>query len=242
MRFVLIHGGTFDERCWDRLIPLLDHPVTAVRQPGRSGFREDELGRLSQQDYRDNVAQAVSDLDDDLVLVGHSLAGISIGAAVTAAGDRAKHVVLLSAVIPPDGVSVLGLRAPREGDQTQPAEGAEGPRAVQAAAVVEPDRELIGYMDPRLSAADANWAFSIAVAESSGPVANPVAPGTDRIAAPITWVRLMADTIFPPELQTSIAERVGAHTIVDLDAGHLAMISRPAEVAAILNGVAASND
>jgi pimeloyl-ACP methyl ester carboxylesterase len=230
MQFVLIHGGTFDDRYWDRLIPLLDLKATAIRQPGRSGFRENELGRLTQLDYREHVAAAVGAIDDDLILVAHSLGGISVGAGVDAAKHRVKHVVLLSAAIPPAGTCVLDMR---DGPS-------EGSRAVDAGPVVAPNRDLIAYMDPRLSVEDADYAFSIAVTESSGPVAQPVAEGTDRIDAPLTWVRLAADTIFPPSLQTSIAERVGAQRIVDIDAGHLAMISRPTELAAVLNKIAAS--
>jgi pimeloyl-ACP methyl ester carboxylesterase len=32
---VLIHGGGFDSRCWDLLLPCLKGPVVAVDLPGR---------------------------------------------------------------------------------------------------------------------------------------------------------------------------------------------------------------
>lgn len=225
---MLIHGGTFDDRCWDRLAPLLGGPVTRVRLPGRGGVREDELGTLTQQDYRDAVAQAVAAIGDDMVLVAHSLAGLSVGAGACAAPDRVRHVALLSAAIPAPGQSVLSMREAAEADSDTAV------TATRAGAVVEPDRDHIAYMAPDLSAADVDYAYSIAVRESSGPVLTAVAPGTDDIPAPKTWVRLTADPIFTPTLQTSTAERIGVERIVDLDSGHLPMISCPPELAAIL--------
>jgi hypothetical protein len=48
-----------------------------------------------------------------------------------------------------------------------------------------------------------------------------------------------ADRTLPPEQQDAAVAAIGSPEVMDLDSGHMAMIGRPAELAAILNEVAA---
>ena len=66
-----------------------------------------------------------------------------------------------------------------------------------------------------------------------------LSPFREHAAMSRTWVRTMHDIIVPPEKQQRFAGNVGDCTMIDLEFGHMCMVGRPAETAAILNQIAA---
>ena len=53
-------------------------------------------------------------------------------------------------------------------------------------------------------------------------------------STPCTWVRTLRDLILEPDKQLGFAATLPACEVVDLDAGHMCMVSRPADLAGIL--------
>jgi pimeloyl-ACP methyl ester carboxylesterase len=82
------------------------------------------------------------------------------------------------------------------------------------------------------------WCLERLVAEAPGLTTEPVDLAPLRSDMPRTWVRTLNDLIVSAEQQLHYVENVGHCPVVDLDAGHMCMVSRPAELAEILNGVA----
>jgi pimeloyl-ACP methyl ester carboxylesterase len=83
------------------------------------------------------------------------------------------------------------------------------------------------------------WTLSRMVPEALGIVNEPVdLDGAVGTAVPVTYVRLLRDASLVPEAQTRMATNLGDVEIVDLDAGHMAMVSRPEALAEILNAYA----
>ena len=84
----------------------------------RSTCRAAGVGRptLTQVTIADFVAAVVDEIvDDDLqdvVLVGHSLAGVTLPGVVGAVPDRLRHVVFVSAAVPPDQGRVIDTLDP----------------------------------------------------------------------------------------------------------------------------------
>ena len=73
---VLIHGGGLDARCWDRLTPHLDGPSLAVDLPGR-GAHPAPLESVGFADCATTVRYDIESAGfEDVILVGHSLAGL----------------------------------------------------------------------------------------------------------------------------------------------------------------------
>jgi hypothetical protein len=56
-----------------------------------------------------------------------------------------------------------------------------------------------------------------------------------RHPVPRTYVRLTEDAIVSLETQDRMISNLGGAEVVDLDSGHMAMISRPADLARVLN-------
>jgi hypothetical protein len=57
-------------------------------------------------------------------------------------------------------------------------------------------------------------------------------------AMPRTWVRTLQDAIIDPEKQLRFARNAGDCESVDIDTGHMCMVSTPDELAAILSEIA----
>lgn len=230
MQFLLIHGGTFDDRCWDRMRPHLRLPSATVVQPGRRDNRPDAIRSVALPDYRATVADAVARTPGELILVAHSLAGLSVTAGIAAAPERIRHVILVSCTVLPEGATVLG--------QTRGAD-IPGMDAREQGEPVAQTPELVAHMAGEMTPEQLEYTISLSIPEPGQVLRSPATLEGWDIDVPKTWVRLQRDTVFAPSLQDEMAARAGVTDVVDLDAGHLAMISRAEELAGICNGIAA---
>lgn len=235
---VLIHGGGGDRRTWDPLLHhLAHHPTLAVDLPGRGvhpmPFIDVTFARCA--------ASVASDVDDagfdDVVLVGHSMAGCSIPAVVAALGERVRHVVFVACTVPPDGQSAYDtvdpeLRAVIEAEHGRPSPDMEP-------AVMDPELAKVVFGND-LDDEQWSWCLERMVPEAPGLILEPVHLAPLRVVPNRTWVRTLRDAILPPDAQLGFAANVGECRIIDLDAGHMCMVSQPAALAAIIDEAAAT--
>jgi len=237
MVFVLVHGGGMDSSCWEFLVPLLEAPVYAVDLPGR-GVRPADLSAVTSADFVGAVVSEILDLDlTDVVLVGHSLAGITLPGVAARVSGRLRRLVFVSCAIPAHGVSVADVL-----DTLSPAV------AEVAAKIGDDVVGSDGTLHPDLAAAmfcndmdETQRAFTLArlVPESMGVISEPTDLDGLRQPIPRTYVRLLQDASLDLAAQDRMAANLGDVQIVDVDAGHLAMISRPVELARVLNRLSA---
>jgi pimeloyl-ACP methyl ester carboxylesterase len=227
---VLIHGGGFDSRCWDLLVPCLSGPVVAVDLPGR-GRRPAAPESVTFADCAQAVVEDVNAAGfDEVVLVGHSQAGCSLPRMMAHLGERVRHAVFVAALVPGHGVSPMKELAP---DVTE---------------MIEEHRDLEQRtMDPAMAKVffgndlddeQFAWCLERLVPEPPGLPNEPVDLSGLSSTAPRTWVRTTRDAILAPDLQLRFVERLGDCPVVDLDAGHMCMISQPKQLAEILARIA----
>ncbi len=235
MTFVLVHGGGFAGSCWDRLVPLLDGDVHAVDLPGR-GSRPAVLGTVTAGDY---VSAVVSDIEErdlhDVVLVGHSLAGITLPGVAGRVPDRLRRLVFVSASVPDQGTSVIDNLS-----TFSPASAGVADRL--GADVVTTD----GTLHPDLATAmfcnemdDEQRTFTLErmVPEPFNVITSPVDLRGLEQPVPRTYVRLLRDFSLSVETQDRFIGNLGEADVVDLDTSHMAMITDPVGLAAILNSL-----
>jgi pimeloyl-ACP methyl ester carboxylesterase len=104
--FVLVHGAWHGAWAWERTIPFLREAGAHVRTP--------ELTFHEATGLDDHVEQVVAELeqagtDRDLVLVGHSYAGLVVRQAADRRPDLVDHIVLLEGWAGQDGASLMSL-------------------------------------------------------------------------------------------------------------------------------------
>ncbi|HEY9652943.1 MAG TPA: alpha/beta hydrolase [Coleofasciculaceae cyanobacterium] len=99
--FCLVHGAFQGAWCWDLLIPYLEkqgHKTVAMDLP-----IETASATLSQ--LADAVIQGLPKTEDNIVLVGHSMAGTIIP--LVAEAVNVRQLVFLAALIPHPGISTI---------------------------------------------------------------------------------------------------------------------------------------
>lgn len=213
---VLVHGAYADGSSYARVIPLLRARglnVTAVQNPLTSLAADVEATR-----------RAIARQDGPVILVGHSSAGMVI----TEAGNDpgVAGLVYISAIVPDDGQSAtdaLKGYPPTPGGAEQKPDAA-GYLTITRKGVMEdfvpdipvPEREIVYETQ-----GDWNSTF---LGERITTAAWKTRP---------SWVILVNDRMVPPEHERAMAKRMGA-TTVTLDSGHVPMLSKPAEVAAVI--------
>lgn len=227
--FALVHGGGYTSSCWERVVPNLSGDVIVVELPGR-GRRP---ANLSDVTLADNVAATIEDLGDadDVVMVAHSVGGITVAHVLNEAVDRIRHVVLVSATIPPHGSAVIDHIDPDVRASVMEGSGGGVFRIDDATC----RKILCNDLDDEQTA----WALGGRVDETTSILAEQVDLSGIRSGVPVTYIRLLQDHTLPLEQQDAAIGALGSPEVIDLDSGHMAMISRPETLAAILNDVAA---
>ncbi|MCH2173765.1 alpha/beta fold hydrolase [Myxococcota bacterium] len=233
MTFVLVHGGGFSGSCWDRTLPHLEAPAVAIDLPGR-GKRPADLNQVQAADWILATIEEVQHAGEDpVLLVGHSLAGITLPAVAAAIPERIRRLVFVSCTIPPNGGCVL--------DTLEPEVRAVADRGIH--------QQTSGLMDDALARAsfcnDMNEALAREtlaqmIPEAMEPITAVIS--TEGIEdVPRTYIKLAEDTIVTPEMQEQMIRNLGHADAIELQAGHMAMISQPEALAAVLNQIHASD-
>ncbi|MGW7285270.1 alpha/beta fold hydrolase [Streptomyces sp. NPDC054847] len=225
--FVLVAGAWLGSSAWEEVVPRLraaGHGAHAVTLSGLGERRGEPTGR--QTHVRDVVGEVERRDLRDVVLVGHSYAGIPVGQAAERIGDRLTRVVFVDSEVPTDGASF--------------ADGWWQGRAAMEAALAEND----GFWAP-LTAADYADAGQGLTEEQIGRIVagstpHPGASLTDPAVLarplgelPATYVKCLLDG---PEPNATVAALLASERwrLVEMDTGHWPMFSRPHELAELL--------
>ncbi|WP_344415794.1 alpha/beta fold hydrolase [Pseudonocardia ailaonensis] len=111
--FVLVHGAWHDGQAWQRVVPLLRAHGHRVLAPTLTGHGDTThlLGPdIDLSTHVEDITATVLDNDlTDVVLVGHSYAGMIISAAAHRIPDRIAHLVFVDAMALIHGESALDV-------------------------------------------------------------------------------------------------------------------------------------
>ncbi|WP_328618088.1 alpha/beta hydrolase [Amycolatopsis sp. NBC_00355] len=111
--FLLVHGAWHSGRSWDRVVPLLEAAGHRVFAPSLTGYGDKahllgpEVGLETHVD--DVVGLIEQERLDDVVLVGHSYAGLVISSVANRVPERIAHLVYLDAMVPEDGETAVDV-------------------------------------------------------------------------------------------------------------------------------------
>ena len=109
--FVLVHGAWGSRWAWEKVTPLLEaagHRVDALDLPGH-GDNPAPVGEMTLEANARLVADHVEAAGEPVVLVGHSMGGMSVTQAAELVPDRIATLVYLTAFLPGNGQSLAQL-------------------------------------------------------------------------------------------------------------------------------------
>ena len=217
---VLVHGAWGGAWAWGYVqaeLEKLGVTSVAIDLPSR------ESAPSTMADDAAAVRRALDELDEPAVVVGHSYTGVVITEA-SADNDKVKHLVYVCAILPQEGESTMSLM----GSDPTPSKLGEAIRATD---------DGLSTVDPVGAKAEL---FNDVTQEQADPIIAGL--GTHRLSVfgeaptklgwkehPSTYILTTQDRVFSPELQRRMA--TSATNVVDVDAGHVPLLSRPAELA-----------
>jgi pimeloyl-ACP methyl ester carboxylesterase len=235
--FVLVHGAWGGSWVWDRVTPLLEaagHRVDAVDLPGR-GANPAAAADMTLEANARHVVDHVNASGEPVVLVGHSMGGMSVTRAAELVPDRVATLVYVTAFLPSDGQTVPELA---EGN---PDELVQSNIVVDEAAGLCTVREEVqrDAFYGECSAEDAAWASSRRVPESIAAIVAPVHV-TEARAGSVRriYVECTRDRAITIDQQRRMWAALPCEEVLTLDADHSPFLSAPDELAGHLLAIA----
>lgn len=228
---VLVHGAFADASGWNDVIRRLQrkgYTAIAPANPLR--------GVPSDSAYIAEVLQAI---DGPIVLVGHSYGGIVITNAATG-NPNVKALVYVAAFAPDEGEPLIVLQTKFPGTKL-------GLEALDVRPYTQPDgkESFDGYIKQDLFrdifAADLPASTAAVMAATQRPgdlhtLEQPSGPPAWK-TIPSWYLVAKHDQVIPAAAQRFMAERAGARTR-EVNASHVAMISRPEDTANLIAAAA----
>lgn len=219
--FVLVHGAWHGGWCWQHVSRALRAAGHDVFTPTLTGLGERSHLLTPEVDLRTHVRDvlAVLEFEDltDVVLVGHSYAGMVVTGAAAQAADRLRKVVVLDGFLPERGEEALRLLPPATAAhyRDSAADPGEGwwvpPRPIEA----------FGVTDPAVG----RWLAGKLVRHPFKTYTQPSEHGASDLTVPAAYLLCAGwETRFRP-----MAERAGAlgWPVTELAADHEVMATDP---------------
>jgi pimeloyl-ACP methyl ester carboxylesterase len=237
--FVFVHGGLHGAWCWDRLVPLLPSPALAIDLPGRPGNPGPKpLSELGIGDFVDSVVHDVVHAGlERLVLVGHSMAGLSVPSIAERLAGRVEAMILVGAVVPGPGKAMVDDAAPAmrpylrrrfSRQMHRPGGSMTLPRWMARAM-------FCNDMNPR----DTSWVLDRLVPDAPAIALEPVPAVQLPPDMGVGYVKMLRDRAVLPKQADRCIGRLEDAVVREIDAGHDAMISEPAALVGAIVEIAA---
>ncbi|MEU8379541.1 alpha/beta fold hydrolase [Streptosporangium sp. NPDC048865] len=234
--YVLVHGAWHDGRSWNRVAPLLAARGHRVLTPSLTGHgdRAHLLGpEVGLTTHVDDIVGLVLGHDlDDIVLVGHSYAGMVISSVANRIPERVSRLVYVDAMVPAHGENAVDVM-PVTQVMIDAAAGGAHPWRIPPPPELPAPLGLFGVTDPD----DIAWLRTTLTDESvlcfqqPAETDNPAQASIPRVHILCVGGEPEGVTRRPvPETQPN-GEPSRVH---ELETGHDAMITRPMELSALL--------
>jgi pimeloyl-ACP methyl ester carboxylesterase len=227
--YVLVHGSWHGGWCWQKVRVVLEESGAYVHTPTLTGLGERAHLASPDVSLETHIADVLGVLEaenlSDVVLVGHSYAGIAVTGVADRTPDRIARLVYLDAVVPKDG-QCLYDRAPAQlktlfEEQAQSAgDGWQVPASVATA-------QFLGLKTEE----DIRWVIPKLTPHPIRTFREPLRLSARFPQMPRTYINCIGDK---PLGQPRTVQAEGIEDYHELRTGHDAMVTTPQEVAAIL--------
>ncbi|MBD2066151.1 alpha/beta hydrolase [Leptolyngbya sp. FACHB-671] len=232
-QFCLIHGSTQNSDCWNLLVPelkSLGHQTIKVDLPtGRN---------ISGMQYAQTIVRELDVVDEDIILVGHSVSGIFLP--LVASLRQVHHLVYLASFIPKPGTSIVEQMFDESFDMFESSWAEAWVTATQMGKnLVEDDELALNFLFHDCTPEVAKWALSIrrllhpeAALSEVFPLQNYPSKGSH------SYVICTEDRTINSKWARRAAQEFLGVEAIEIPGGHCPYLSRPSYLASILNRLA----
>jgi len=232
---VLVHGGAHSADCWDLTIDELRRqapqlPVLAVDMPGHGATP----GDLTTVAIADCVRSAVEQIEDaglrEVIIVGHSLAGLTVPGMVAKLGSsRVREMILAAACLPVQGKAIVDALVGPLAWYVHRAVRLRRPPATAPKALA-----TLMFCNG-MTSEQRRFTLARMHHEATTIITEPVDRSDLPDDVPRTWILTLRDhALFRPTQLRSIDALGGVQTLIPVDTCHDLMISEPRLLAEIL--------
>lgn len=234
-KFLLIHGAYHGAWCWDEVKNYLDRKDQEVYTLDLPGHGLDSTPRqtVDIKSYVQKVKEYIEKNNlEDIILVGHSFAGVVISKLLERIENKIKHIIFINAVILDNGESFFDffpdhikqkyrdVANNREDKSITP-----NPESLKAKLFNELEDEekfkiIFNHLTPQ-----------------------PIKPYEEQVylngfkdsVVPMTYIFCTKDISFPPDIFDKILLKLPSHfKKLELESDHEAMFSHPKELADLI--------
>ena len=233
--FVLVHGASHGSWCWDKVVPLLEaqgHQVLAVDLPGNTyGEFDIPAAQVTLDTYAIHVCKVLDRLDEPVVLVGHSLGGLTITQTAEYRPSKIRNLVYLTALLLGPGEAMMPVAS-------------RDPEAVRVGLqrdswTVSEDLATVTFHQGSLKSRfyndcsddDYAWAKSMLVPQPTGPLMDPMQTTGDNFGrVPRVYIECLQDGAIWLPYQREMQAKIHCERVMTLDTGHSPFLSAPEEL------------
>lgn len=231
--FVMLHGAGLGAWIWDDVQKQLSYPALAVDFPGRGKFESVRTEGLTMNQYIQAAADQISGFSPQRwIIVAHSISGVLGLELARLFADRAIGFIAVGAAIPEGNGSFLSsfplmnrvfLRMVISLMGTKP-----------------PDSAVLSGLCSDLGEGASRQVIEHFVPESRRLYTDSIRQrGRLRHAA---YIRLKEDRELNDQMQARMIANLKPDEVFELDSGHLPMISKPEQLADLLNRYAQARE
>jgi len=231
--YVLVHGAWQAPYVWNAVKTELTNKgnkVIVVELPGH-GSDSTATYTLSIDAYRDKVIEAISAVDEKVILVGHSMGGMVITAVAEKIPSKINKLVYIGAFLPANGQALVDLAFSDPDSKL-------GPLLIESS-----DRLTLDVKTDSLTYLfinDGNAAVKQQVVDNYR--AEPAIPFTNKAvftnenfgSVDKVYIKTLQDIVISPGLQDRMIAAAGIKTVYSVNTGHSPFLSHPKEVSKVL--------
>lgn len=229
--FILVHGGMHGGWCWEKVVPRLKQAGHEALAPDLPGSGNDDVAPhdVTVKMTGEFIADLARRQREPVVLVGHSLGGITISEAAEQASESILGLVYVAAVLLPNGAQAMGnLRG-----------GARHSDAVRLSAdggtlIPEPSAAVEVFYN---GCDDADIAAALArlKPQPTRPIRDPLTLTSDRYGAiPRAYIECLQDNAHPLSLQRLQRAVLPCDPVFAMETGHSPFLQAPEMLVAYL--------
>ncbi|MGB5418594.1 alpha/beta hydrolase [Algibacter sp.] len=107
--YLLIHGAWHGAWCWDKVIPILEKQGHKVIAPDLPGHGKDKIPvkEVSLKAYTDYICEIIDSLEEQVILVGHSMGGLIMSQVAEYRSNKIEKLVYIAAFVLKNEESIL---------------------------------------------------------------------------------------------------------------------------------------